>query len=71
MAPHDAPAGDYLIRRVARIALRTRYDLDRIDTRDERADRSRAAAQAPENPVLEIRIALAASAAGPVSTDRN
>ncbi len=56
--PHD--------RRVGRIAFRTRHDLDPIGSRGNRDDRNRTA----ENPVLEIRIALAASAAGPVSTDR-
>ncbi len=55
-------------RQVGRITFQTCHDLDRIDDRD---DGNRTAAQAAENPVLEIRIALAVSTAGPVLTDRN
>jgi len=58
--PHD--------RQIGRVAFESCHDLDRVDDRD---DGNRAAAQAAENLVLEIRIARVVSTAVPHSTERN
>lgn len=55
-------------RQVGRIVFETCHDLDGQGDRDHE---NRAAVQAAEKPVLEIRIALTPFAAGPISSDRN